>query len=247
MTTAALAADERPATTIPEPTRNSGAAVRTVVALSYLQALEGVDIRRAALPELVKYFNSEVGAVSAPVVSREDAIEDASLGDALMVCITGNEANLVVSVPAKKQLGEYLRNGGLIFGDDIRPTLRRGFRRSRAGTSGTPFDRQFKELIRDPNVLGAEGARWRPMPNTHPLYSSFFQFPDGPPLSGARGAMVESLESLEVRGRVAVIFSDLNISVAWGDPMSSDQRRLQFGANLIVFAMTRQAAGARLR
>jgi len=39
-----------------------------------------------------------------------------------------------------------------------------------------------------------------------------------------------------------VIFSDLNISWYWGAPLAdSRDRGLQFGCNLIIYAMTQQA------
>ena len=44
---------------------------------------------------------------------------------------------------------------------------------------------------------------------------------------------------LELRGRVAAVFSDLNISWYWGDPaVDARERALQFGVNLMVFALT---------
>ena len=56
---------------------------------------------------------------------------------------------------------------------------------------------------------------------------------------GATGGNVFDLEMLELRGRVAVVFSDLNLSWYWGDPMADARERgLQFGVNLIVFALT---------
>jgi hypothetical protein len=43
---------------------------------------------------------------------------------------------------------------------------------------------------------------------------------------------------------VVVIFSDLNISMHWADlEAESRERSLQFGTNLIVFAMTQQIGG----
>jgi hypothetical protein len=47
---------------------------------------------------------------------------------------------------------------------------------------------------------------------------------------------------LEYRGRVAVVFSDLNISYAWGVPEAIGRTRaLQFGANLVIFALAQYA------
>ena len=63
-------------------------------------------------------------------------------------------------------------------------------------------------------------------------------------MGGAPGGSVARLEMLTLRGRAAAIFSDLNISWYWGDAFAvSRDRGLQFGANLIVFAMAQRAAG----
>tara|TARA_B100000959_G_scaffold281151_1_gene344573 strand:+ start:976 stop:1302 length:327 start_codon:yes stop_codon:yes gene_type:complete len=69
--------------------------------------------------------------------------------------------------------------------------------------------------------------------------------------SSAAGALGEvrlrqltALEQLVYRGRVAVIFSDLNISYAWSASEAlGRQRSLQFGANLVIFALAQYAAG----
>ena len=50
------------------------------------------------------------------------------------------------------------------------------------------------------------------------------------------------------RGRVAVLFSDLNLTYFWGDPQAHSRApSLRFGVNLLVFAIDRQQAGPALR
>lgn len=52
------------------------------------------------------------------------------------------------------------------------------------------------------------------------------------------------LEMLELDGRIVAIFSDLNISYAWASPEASGRyRALQFGTNLLVFALAERRAG----
>ena len=49
---------------------------------------------------------------------------------------------------------------------------------------------------------------------------------------------------LEQRGRVVVIFSELNISMHWANLQAENRdKSLRLGANLIVFAMTQQISG----
>jgi len=58
------------------------------------------------------------------------------------------------------------------------------------------------------------------------------------------GGNVNELEMLERRGRILVIFSELNISVYWANvAVSSRKRYLQFGTNLIVFSLAQRVAG----
>jgi hypothetical protein len=78
----------------------------------------------------------------------------------------------------------------------------------------------------------------------HPLYHCYFEFPDGPPLTGAPGRDIVDLEMLEVRGRVAVIFSDLNLTWSWANQeVRYGLNSLRLGANLIVFATAQRIAG----
>ena len=134
-----------------------------------------------------------------------------------------------------------MKAGGFLYADDIRQSDGDNkLNNTDPGVEGTPFDRQFKALVKDPLVLGSDGAKWQKIPKNHPLYESFWNFPDGPPMGGAPGGNVFDLEMLELRGRVVVVFSDLNISWYWGDTQADSERErgLQFGVNLIVFALT---------
>lgn len=145
-------------------------------------------------------------------------------------------------------LGQFLQGGGLLFAEDVWPRSLGRFRFGEAGKPGTPFDRQFKALMKDPDVLGSTGMRWRRVPHDHALYASFFTLSDGPPPGAAQAGTETDLEMLEYRGRVGVIFSDLNLTYLWGDPLAQGREpSLQFGVNLLVFAMTRQQAGPALR
>jgi hypothetical protein len=57
----------------------------------------------------------------------------------------------------------------------------------------------------------------------------------GSPMPGSR---ITDLEMLEYRGRVAVVFSDLNIKFAWSKSDAiGRQRALQFGSNLVIFTL----------
>jgi hypothetical protein len=192
-----------------------------------------------AVEELMRYMRDHT-KINARIEGTTMRFSDTRIMKQPFVYMTGNDAVLQVSDTEKQNLGEYLKNGGFLFAEEIRQSdPDNGLSGQNAGVEGTPFDRQFKSLMRDPLVLGSDGGKWQRIPNTHPLYHSFWDFSDGPPMGGATGGNVFALEMLELRGRVAVVFSDLNISWYWGDSLADARERgLQFGVNLIVFALT---------
>ena len=243
------AQDDRPKFSVPEPraAERRPAPALTLTELQY-QLTNQEDRFSTAVPELVRFFKGVSAArkLETELTTNQLAADNPRLKQATLVYMTGNQALLQLSDAEKQGLGEYLRAGGLLYAEDIRASgVEGGLASKEAGVEGTPFDRQFKALLRDPLVLGENGGRWEKMPKNHPLFTACFDFADGPPRGGAPGGNVTELEMLSLRGRVAVIFSDLNISWYWGDPLAETRERgLQFGANLIVFALTQRAAGS---
>jgi hypothetical protein len=239
---------EKPKLSIPEPTRKTDTrptppgGTFTITVVQYQIADEKRDTFPQAIPELVTFLRNSTD-IETTFRWNKMPLGDRRIAQASILYMTGNDAILQIEAGAQKNLGDYLRGGGLLFGEDIRHSSGEdGLMGTAAGVSGTPFDRQFKDLVKRPQVLGGQGRLWRKLPRNHPLYSSYFDFPDGPPRGGAAGGNVLELEMLEVRGRPAVIFSDLNISWYWGDPLADGrQRGLQFGTNLVVFAMSQKA------
>ena len=236
---------EKPKITIPEPTRQSPSTPEqtfTITVVEYNMAQKNRDSFTQAIPELIAFFRTGTD-VNARLRWNKLHLNNPSAVQASLLYMTGNDAVVQFADQEKKNLGEYLRKGGLLFAEDIRHSSEeRGLTGMEAGVMGTPFDRQLKALLRDPLVLGGQGQNWQKIPRDHPLYRSYFDFPDGPPRGGAPGGNVTDLEMLQVRGRTVVIFSDLNISWYWGDALAdARQRGLQFGCNLIVFALTQQA------
>jgi len=192
-----------------------------------------------AVEELMRYMRDHT-KINARIEGTTLEFSDPRIMEAPMIYMTGNDAVLQISDTEKTNLGDYLKNGGFLYAEEIRQSdAENGLDGKEAGVSGTPFDRQFKALMKDPQVLGSDGSKWQKVPKSHPLYYSFWDFPDGPPMGGAPGGNVFDLEMLELRGRVAVVFSDLNVSWYWGDPLADARERgLQFGVNLIVYSLT---------
>ena len=97
--------------------------------------------------------------------------------------------------------------------------------------------------------IGRSIAPLRELPNDHPLYRSFFQFPDGPPttsheLNGWGDNLVhKSLYGVTRDGRLAVLYSNKDYSSEWG--YHPDNKRFlavdntKFAVNVVVYALTR--------
>jgi hypothetical protein len=238
--------EKRPAFAVPEPAKDlADLGSFTVTSVVYDQSQENIDRQSTALPELGKYFQSHTRErIDTKVRFEERRLADKNMARSNMLFLTGSVTVLHFSDYEKKFLGDYLRGGGFLFAEDIQGSNERG---GGGGVEGTPFDRQFKALMADPAVLGSQGRYWQRVENDHPLYKSYFDFPTGPPLARVQGGNISYLETLEVRGRTAVVFSDLCISRGWGDPFASSRERdLQFGTNLVVFAIAERAAGTRM-
>ena len=207
--------------------------------VDYDLADKSVDRFPTAVEELMRYIRDH-SRVNARIEGTTLRLSDPSVMKAPFIYLTGNSAVFQFTNTEKENLGEYLKNGGFLFAEEIRQAHpENGLDGRNAGVQGTLFDRQFKALMEDPKVLGSDGSKWQKIQKDHDLYYSFFDFEDGPPMGGAPGGNVFDLEMLELRGRVAVVFSDLNISWYWGDPNADARERgLQFGVNLIVYALT---------
>ena len=201
-----------------------------------------IDTYPMAIPNLVRYLNDYTN-LRARIEGQKIELSDPRLFDAPFIYITGYKAVMELSDTEVKNLGDYLRAGGFLFADDIAPNLDKNGKiggtvlNPQRGLKGTAFDQQMKAILK--RALGAEAKFYR-IPKGHPLFHSFYDFDDGPPLGGAtQYGNVTDLEGIDLRGRLAVVFSDLNISWYWGDNFATGRERgLQFGVNLIVYALT---------
>lgn len=239
---------KRPAFNIPEPSKEPRRKTPfTITQLNYEHTDKTRDFFPIAVEELVNYVRRHT-KVEADIRWNKLSVSSPRLLQASLLYMTGESAVFAFSEAEKKNLGQYLQTGGLLFGEEIRHSdPDEGLVGQGAGVVGTPFDRQFKALIGDPLVLGPAGRHWRQVPPTHALYSCYYVLADGPPLGGAPGGNVFDLEMLQVRGQVVAVFSDLNMSWYWGDPRAdSREPGLKWGVNLIVFTLAQRALGAPL-
>ncbi|HEU4563024.1 MAG TPA: DUF4159 domain-containing protein [Gemmatimonadaceae bacterium] len=131
----------------------------------------------------------------------------------------------------RANLRAFVERGGLLFVDDHNHDIDGAFHKTAT-----------EEIARAAGPLVE-------LPNTHPLYSAFFTFPDGPPttsheLNGWGDNLVHKHLLAVMRGdRIGVLYSNKDYSSEWGyHPdnkrfMSVDNTR--FGVNVIVYALTR--------
>lgn len=131
----------------------------------------------------------------------------------------------------RQVLTRFLDRGGLLFVDDHNHDVDGMFHKT-----------VTEELEQVAGVL-------RKLPNTHPLYTCFFRFDDGPPntsheLNGWGDNLLHPYLMAAMRGdRIAVLYSNKDYSSEWN--FHPDNKRFysvdntRFGVNLVVYALTR--------
>jgi len=208
------------------------------------------DVYPKAVPNLMRYLG-EHSKLRVKLHGRTIKLTDPALFRAPFIYITGYDCRMKLSDAEIANLGKYLRNGGFLFADDIAPDVDRngnlGGKRPnpQRGLRGTAFDQQMKAILE--KALGPD-AKFFAIPRDHALFQSFYDFDKGPPLGGTPWAnMMYLLEGIEIGGRLAVVFSDLNISWYWGgEHVLNREPGLQFGVNLIVYALTQRGGIAHI-
>ena len=126
----------------------------------------------------------------------------------------------------------YVNRGGFVFVDDCNHDIDGLFAKS--------FEAQMERLF------GVEALR--KIPHSHPLYSSFFSFEEGPPttsfeLNGWGDDLVHDyLKAIEVNGRIGVLYSNKDYGCEW-DYDYRNKRWLaedntKFGVNIILYALS---------
>ncbi|MFA6111417.1 MAG: DUF4159 domain-containing protein [Candidatus Latescibacterota bacterium] len=226
----------KPSTPAPEPRlQRQTPSAGLIAVIGYNDAVNERDVLTQAVPELLRFIR-ESTELTAPLTWARMPLYDARVPQAVMLYLTGADAQMRLDEVERRALGDFLRGGGLVFAEDL------------MGGNGTPFVGQLKALVRDPLVLGSQGTQWQPIPNDHPLYSCFFDMPGGPPLTGAAGErFTRGLEGLEYHGRLAVIYSNLGLSYHWWTDAAGRESSLRLGTNLLVQALSNRRAGIPLR
>jgi hypothetical protein len=185
-----------------------------------------VDIRMPSnvLNSLVEYTTLRIDPVE-----RMVALSDAKMLEAPFCYLAGHR--LVQFTPIERRNFElYVRGGGFVFVDDCNHDIDGLFAKS--------FEAEMAKIF-GPKALAK-------IPNTHPIYSSFFKF-DGPPntsveLNGWGDDLVhEYLKAIVFNGRIRVLYSNKDYGCEW-DYDFRNKRFLavdntKFAVNIIQYAL----------
>lgn len=195
--------------------------------LTYESGDWDVDIRMPSnvLNSLVEYTTLRIDPVE-----RMVALADAKMLEAPFVYLAGHK--LVQFTPAERRNFEkYVRGGGFVFVDDCNHDIDGLFAKS--------FEAEMAKIF-GPKALAK-------IPNNHPIYSSFFKFPDGPPNTGAElngwgdDLVHDYLKAIVFNGRIRVLYSNKDYGCEW-DYDFRNKRFLavdntRFAVNIIQYAL----------
>jgi hypothetical protein len=194
-----------------------------------------------ALPSLAQYANDSTKLrVSIRGTIRLDSKE---LNTVPFLYMMGFQAGIKYTKEEARNIGNYLRNGGFMFIDD--------------GNAYQPgaFNITSRQMLKD--ALGYD-AVFEKVPNTHALYTVWETFsapPSGEDLVryDKRVREVKEIypyvEAIFINGRMVALISNRGYNFAWGYwkilPASlngpfDNTRQLQFGLNIVVYALTQR-------
>ncbi|WDA39791.1 DUF4159 domain-containing protein [Erythrobacter sp. BLCC-B19] len=146
-------------------------------------------------------------------------------------CYLAGHKAVEFSAAERRNFERYVRNGGFVFVDDCNHDIDGLFAKS--------FEAQVA------SIFGADALK--KLPNTHPLYSSFFKF-DGPPatsfeLNGWGDDLIHDyLKGITINGRLGLLYSNKDYGCEWDYDwrnkrfLAEDNTR--FGVNIIMYALS---------
>ena len=133
----------------------------------------------------------------------------------------------------RAQLERFVQQGGFLFSDDCNHDVN--------GLYAKSFEQEMRTIFPGAGTLAK-------LSNTHAIYRSFFQFPDGPPttsheLNGWGDDIVHDyLRAVEQRGRVGVLYSNKDYGCEWDydwrNKRFQREDNTKFAVNVVVYAMT---------
>ncbi|MFC5344337.1 DUF4159 domain-containing protein [Brevundimonas staleyi] len=187
-----------------------------------------VDQRMPAniLTSLVDYTNLRVDPDERVVALADPAMLTAPF------CYLAGHKLVEFNDAERRNFERYVRNGGFVFVDDCNHDI--------DGLFATSFERQMAA------IFGADALK--KLPNDHAIYSSFFEFDDGPPatsfeLNGWGDDLIHDyLKGIEIDGRLGVLYSNKDYGCEWDYDWRNKrflaEDNTKFAVNIILYALT---------
>ncbi len=182
-------------------------------------------------------LNSVVEYTTIPIYAQEVVItlDSEELLSFPFLFMTGHK---LVRLNERERTGlrRFADSGGLLFSDDCNHDI--------DGLYAKTFEDEMQRVFADDPAAAAMPQ----LPTRHPIYSSFFEFPEGPPqtaheLNGWGDDLVHDyLRGVERQGRLAVVYSNKDYGCEWDYDWRNKRFRTEdntrFAVNLVVYAMT---------
>lgn len=177
-------------------------------------------------------LNSLVEYTTIPIDEKERIIflTDKNLFRSPICYLSGHKL-VEFSSLERENLHRYIQNGGFLFVDDCNHDIDGLFAKSFEQEIGRVFGQKSLQKI----------------PNTHPIYNSFFEF-EGPPttsfeLNGWGDDLVHDyLKAVTVNGRIGILYSNKDYGCEWDYDFRNKrwlaEDNTKFGVNIINYALT---------
>lgn len=177
-------------------------------------------------------LNSLVEYTTIEIDTREHIVPLAS-EDVLTApfCYMAGHLLVEFSADEKRNFEKLVQNGSFVFVDDCNHDV--------DGLFATSFEAEMAD------IFGAGALR--KIPDSHEIYTSFFEF-DGPPpalveMNGWGDNLIHDyLKAIEVDGRVRLLYSNKDYGCEWDYDFRNKrwmaEDNTKFGVNIVVHAMT---------
>lgn len=176
-------------------------------------------------------LNSLIEYTTLPVDTRENIV---SLGSEAIFrcpfCYLSGHKLVEFTTQERENFKKYVTNGGFILVDDCNHDIDGLFAKS--------FESQMGRIFGDKSL--------KKIPNTHPVYTSFFKF-EGPPtttqeLNGWGDDLVHDyLKAIEFNTKIGVLYSNKDYGCEWDYDFRNKRfykiDNTRFGVNIVMYAM----------
>jgi hypothetical protein len=178
-------------------------------------------------------LNSLVEYTTIPVDTTEKVVEltNKDIFQSPFCYISGHKL-VEFSAAERANFKTYVENGGFVFADDCNHDIDGLFAKS--------FEAEMS------NTFGKDALQ--KIPNNHPIYSSFFEFDEGPPatsfeLNGWGDDLIHDfLKAIMINGRIGVLYSNKDYGCEWDYDFRNKrflkEDNTKFGVNIVVYALT---------